>query len=262
MRILFLGGKNVGHGCLQAILDRGTDEVVGLFANPGDEDPARWFRSASELARAHGIPVFAPAKANSPENERLIRELRPDIAFVVYYDQILKPNLIGIPPRGCFNLHLALAESYRGCYPTTWALINGETETGVTLHAIDKGIDSGDIVAQAKVAISPDDTGRSLYDKCTEAGIALFREWYPRIVAGNFQARPQVATPRTRYYKRGFPSRKIDFGRTGGEIRDHARALLFEPFPPPYFEIGGVRYEIRRAGGEGPAAASGEADHG
>lgn len=165
MRILFMGGKNVGHGCLQAILERDGDEVVGLFANPGDEDPGRWFRSASELARERGIPVFAPAKINAEENARLIRELRPDCVFVVYYDQILKPGIIGIPPRGCFNLHLALAESYRGCYPTTWALLNGETVTGVTLHAIDAGVDSGDIVAEAEVAIDPEDTGRSLYDK-------------------------------------------------------------------------------------------------
>ncbi len=251
MRILFMGGKNVGHGCLRSLLDSGIGQVVGLIANPGDEDPGRWFLSASELARSRGIPVFAPAKINAPEHVELIRGLRPDVLFSVYYDQILKPGIIAIPPRGCFNLHLALAEEYRGCYPTAWALINGESGTGVTLHVLDAGIDSGDIVAQARVAISPEDTGRSLYDKCTEAGIALFREHAPRILAGDYRARPQAATAKTRHYNRDFPDREIRFDKPGREIRDHIRALLFEPFPPPYFEIGGVRYEIRRVGKDG-----------
>lgn len=253
MRILFMGGKNVGHGCLRSVLDRGTEEVVGLFTNPGDDAPGRWFNSASELARSRGVPVFSPERLNTPENAEIIRGLAPDFIFVVYYDRILGKEIISLPEKGCYNLHLALAESYRGCYPTTWALINGETETGVTLHAIDPGIDSGDIVAQKKVAITPEDTGKSLYDKCTEAGIAVFREWYPRILAGDFRARPQVATAQTRYYKRDFPSREIDFSATGKQIYDRIRAQLFEPFPPPYLMIGGVKYEIRKAAGGGHA---------
>lgn len=154
MRVLFAGGKDIGCGCLEYRIRESQSEVVGVFINRGsDTAKNRWYRSVAEIALAHHIPVFAPRSINSAQMIDIIRDLAPDMIVVVYYDQILKREVIDIPPHGCVNLHMALAEEYRGCYPTTWALINGEERTGVTLHYIDEGIDTGDIIAQREVKI-------------------------------------------------------------------------------------------------------------
>lgn len=239
MRVIFAGGKNVGCGCLEyLLLDREVD-LVAVFVNPKSDTAAnRWYPSAAEIAMVHGIPVFSPPSINAPKSKEQIRALNPDLLVVVYYDQILKRDVIGIPKRGCINLHMALAEEYRGCYPTTWAIINGEKRTGVTLHYIDEGVDSGDIIAQREVPVDASDTGIDLYEKCTQNAIGLFRETFPLIETGMAPRRRQVSTEQTKYYRREFPSRKIDFGKSGADIYNHIRALTFPPFPPPYFYIG------------------------
>ena len=240
MRIVFAGGKNVGCGCLEYLLAEAPDtRVVAVLVNSdSDVAPDRWYRSAAELALKHGIPVFAPTSINAPSSVELLEDLAPDMIVVVYYDQILEQEVIQLPKRGAVNLHMALAEEYRGCYPTTWALINDGTRTGVTLHYIDEGIDSGDIIAQSVIPITDSDTGKSLYDKCTDAGIKLFKRTWPEIIAGVAPRRPQKTTERTRYYRRDFPSREVDFSKSGREIYNYIRAMLFKPFPTPYFYIG------------------------
>jgi methionyl-tRNA formyltransferase len=245
MRIVFMGGKNIGCGCLKYLIEREEDRVVGIIVNPSDTAKDRWYESATELGIANNIPVYLFENINSPESVSLVRELSPDIIVVVYYDQILKKDIIHIPPKGCINLHMALAEEYRGCYPTTWAIINGEKRTGVTLHYIDEGIDSGDIIAQREVTITDGDTGKSLYKRCTKTGLELFREQFPLISSGKAARRKQATTAKTKYYKREFPSRELDFSRPGREIFNHIRALLFEPFPPPFFRIGNRRFIIK-----------------
>ena len=166
--------------------------------------------------------------------------------MVIYYDQILKKEIISLPKYGCTNLHSALADQYRGCFSTAWTILNGEKFTGVTLHYIDESIDGGDIIAQRKVRIKNDDTGYSLYQKCTNTGVSLFKRFFPKLKLGLVPAKPQDKT-KGRYYKREFPSQEIDFYKSGREIYNHIRAMLFEPFPAPYFYIGNEKYEIRKA---------------
>ena len=163
---------------------------------------------------------------------------------LVYYDQILRHDVLRIPPHGCVNLHLALAEEYRGCYPSTWALMNGETETGVTLHYADEGIDTGDIIAQRTVRIEPQDTGRTLYYKLTQAGIQLFSHMLPRLMSGKTKGRPQVTMECTQTHDRAFPSQHITFERDGREVLNHIRAVYFPPFPLPYFYLEGKKMVI------------------
>ena len=135
MRVLFAGGKDIGCGCLEYLLGHPQVEVVGVFVNPdGDIACDRWYHSATELALAYSIPVFAPCNINSARVVNQVRNVEPDLIVVAYYDQILRPEIIGLPRLGCINLHMALAEEYQGCYPTTWAIINGENRVGVLLH--------------------------------------------------------------------------------------------------------------------------------
>ena len=118
MRVIFAGGKNVGCGCLAYLVTESNADVVAVFVNPKSDTAAnRWYPSVAEIAMAHGIPVFSPPSINAPEVTEQIHSLNPDLLAVVYYDQILKKDVIGIPRCGCINLHMALAEEYRGCYP-------------------------------------------------------------------------------------------------------------------------------------------------
>lgn len=240
IRVIFAGGKDIGCGCLRLLLWHPQINVVSVFANPGNNiTENRWFCSIANLAASYDIPVFTPRNINYTYTVRQIRELEPDLIVAVYYDQILKSEIIDIPRLGCINLHMALAEEYRGCYPTTWAILNGEERTGVTLHYIDEGIDTGDIIAQKTVGISLGDTGKTLYDKCTVAGIELFKENIPLFIEGNTPRHKQVTTWHTKYHKREFPSHEIVFNNRRGEnIYDRIRALYFPPFPFPYFYIG------------------------
>ena len=175
----------------------------------------------------------------------LVKGLSPDIIFVVYYDQILKSEIINIPPMGCINLHTALSEEYRGCYPATWAILNREKRVGVTIHHINEGIDTGDIIAQKEVFVADEDTGKTLYDKCTKAGVELFSEQFPLIMSGKAARRKQITTAKTKHYKRMFPTQEIDFSKSGDEIFVHIRAHLFEPFPPPFFCIGDKKFIVK-----------------
>ena len=234
-RVLFMGGKDIGCGCLDHMISEGIN-VVGAIINPLDMDRHRWYQSAAEIAIEHGIPAYCFEDINSTEAVLTIGILAPDLIVIVYYDQILKREIIDIPARGCVNLHMALAEEYRGCYPTTWVLMNGETQIGVTLHFVDDGIDSGDIIAQESVTIDWADTGKRLYQKCTDAGIELFQEHLSGLLSGIFTRTPQKTTDNTRYYSRvSFPSHQVTLDDT---TYNQIRALTFHPFPPPYFYIG------------------------
>jgi len=228
-----MGGKNIGYGCLEYLLNCNYYNIIGAIINSEDVD-GQWFRSVSVLCKKKKIPVYCWKKL--AEGLEVIQKLNPDLIVVTYFDQILKKDIIEIPRLGCINLHMALAEDYRGCYPTTWALINGEIKAGVTLHYIDEGIDSGDIIAQKEVEITADDTGKTLYNKCTLAGITLFKEVIPLFLKNKVPRRKQETGKR--YYKREFPSLEIDLSKSVDEIKNLVRALTFKPFPPPYFWIG------------------------
>ena len=199
-RILFCGGKNIGFQCLSYLIDMKYD-VVGIIPNPTDINNNRTFPSVTELGWKRDIPVIPSYKLHSPNKLEQIRNLKLDLIVVAYFDRILKPELINIPSMGCINLHMALAEEYRGCFPTTWAILNGEQRTGVTLHYIDSGIDSGDIISQIEVPITGTTTGKSLYDDCTLAGVKLFKEYFPLIERGTAPRRSQIQTDKTKSYQ-------------------------------------------------------------
>ena len=242
-RILFCGGKNIGFQCLSFMTEAGYD-IIDIVPNPSDITDKRTFPSVTELGWKKKIPVLPSNHLDSVKNIESIKKLEPDLIVVVYFDRILKPALINIPPLGCINLHMALAEEYRGCFPTTWAILNGEQRTGVTLHYIDTEVDSGDIIAQLEVPITDTTTGKSLYDDCTVAGVKLFKEYFPLIEQGTVPRREQIVTDKTKSYPRVFPSQEIDFSQSGEEILRHIKAHIFPPYPPAYFYIGEQKYYI------------------
>lgn len=124
-------------GCvgLRALLEQGV-AVSAVFTHEDDPGENCWFGSVAELARSHGIPAFAPKDVNEPEWVEKIRRLKPDVIFSFYYRRLIKRPIRVIPRQGCVNLHGSLLPKYRGRCPVNWQLVNGETESGVTLHYI------------------------------------------------------------------------------------------------------------------------------
>lgn len=123
-------------------------------------------RSVERLARAHGVPILAPADVNDPEFLAQLRAAEPDVVVSVSCPQIFGRELLELPPLGCVNVHSALLPHHRGVLPTFWALADEETHTGVTVHYMSPGIDGGEIIAQRRIAIGPGDTLHSLMAAC------------------------------------------------------------------------------------------------
>lgn len=183
MRAVVFAYHNIGYVCLRELVRQGH-EVVAVFTHEDDPQEEVWFQSVPSLARELGLPTLTPTDPNAPEWVDFVRGLGPDIGFSFYYRHLLKAPLLSIPPRGCLNLHGSYLPQYRGRCPVNWVLVNGESETGVTLHYMVEKPDAGDIVAQRRVPIAFEDTALTLYAKLTAAAEGLFAETLPLLAAG------------------------------------------------------------------------------
>ncbi|MBL8200883.1 MAG: bifunctional UDP-4-amino-4-deoxy-L-arabinose formyltransferase/UDP-glucuronic acid oxidase ArnA [Chromatiales bacterium] len=229
MRTIVLAYGGMGCTGLQALLDAGYD-VVALFTHADDPAEAQWFPSVAEMAARHDIPVFAPESINDGLWVERIRKLEPDILFSFYYRNLVSADILAIPHAGCFNLHGSLLPKYRGRAPGNWVLVNGETETGVTLHHMVTRADAGDIVCQEAVPISIDDTGRTLHDKLVAAASRMLANCLPAIKAGTAPRSPQDHVKATYFGRRTPADGEINWQRAAGDIRNLVRAVT-RPFP-------------------------------
>ena len=234
MKAVVLAYHNVGCAALQALL-RHHIEVAAVFTHRDDENENIWFDSVAQLAAAHNIPVYAPDDINHPIWIKRIQEMQPDILFSFYYRNLIRQPLLDIPPRGCLNLHGSLLPKYRGRVPVNWALVHGESETGVTLHYMTPRPDDGDIVAQKRVPISDADTARTLFDKIVEASSELLDETLPQLIAGTASRTPQNHAEATYFGGRKAKDGAIDWRQSARQIRNLVRAVA-QPYPGAFSE--------------------------
>ena len=170
MKCVVMGYHNIGCVGIEALLDNGF-EIAAIFTHKDNPKENIWFDSVAELASSKGIPVYAPEDVNHPVWVERIRAMAPEIIFSFYYRNMLKADLLDIPAKGCINLHGSLLPKYRGRVPINWALINGESETGVTLHYMTAKADAGNIIAQERIAIEDCDTAKTLHLKAAKASV-------------------------------------------------------------------------------------------
>ena len=245
-RVVIIGKNRLAAECLKTVIAAG-DEVVRAVADPADDGTDGWQPSFRAAATNAGLPVDAPANVNDDAFVASLRALMPDFLLSFQAAQILRRPLIESASVATLNLHFGPLPRYRGVAPIAWAIINGEASTGVTIHHIDPGVDSGAIVQAAAVPIEPADTGRSLYDKCTDAGIELFRLAWPGIRTDAPAGSPQDEAG-VLYYNRhsvDFSRRTIEWSSDAKAIADWARAMIFPPFQHPEVVLGGTRLEVR-----------------
>ena len=232
MRAIVAGYHNMGCEGLEALIRNGY-EVVAVFTYADDADETIWFASMAEAAARHNIPVYTPDDINHPLWVEKIRELKPDVLFSFYYRDILSAAILDIPAAGCLNLHGSLLPKYRGRVPTNWAIINGETETGVTLHHMTPGIDDGDIVAQKIVSIDADDTAQTLVIKQVAAASTMLDSCLPAIMNGSATRTPQDNKEASYFGGRKPGDGAIDWSQSAGAVHNLVRAVT-RPYPGAY----------------------------
>lgn len=256
MRAVVLAYHDVGCAGLDALLRNGF-EIAALFTHKDDPGETVWFGSVAEMAASRGIPVFAPDDINHPMWAARIRELKPDIIFSFYYRKMVKKPILDIPRAGCLNLHGSLLPKYRGRCPVNWVLVNGEKETGVTLHYMTPKPDDGDIVAQRRIAISGDDTAQTLFARMVPASAAMLDEVLPLIKSGRAPRKPQDHSKASYFGGRRPADGEIDWTRDNRSVRNLVRAVT-RPYPGAFTHLGErkcIFWSVRLAQGKGAPGA-------
>ncbi len=236
MKAVVLAYHNIGCLGIEALLRNGF-EIAAVFTHKDNPQENIWFDSVAELAASRNLPVFAPEDINHPLWVRKIREMKPDIIFSFYYRRMIKPSILSIPPQGCLNLHGSLLPQYRGRCPVNWVLVNGEKETGVTLHYMTPKPDDGDIVAQRKIVITDEDTAKTLFEKIEESSITLLNEILPKIKKGTASRKPQDHSRASYYGGRRPEDGLIDWTGNSRQVRNLVRAVT-RPYPGAFSYIG------------------------
>ena len=191
LSLVFMGTSELSGVILKSLIENYS--VIGVFTKP-DTKIGREHADSSplvkKLAESHNVPVFQPIKFNDEAVENL-KKLNPDIVIVAAYGKIIPQAALDIPKLGFINVHVSLLPKYRGPSPIQNALISGEMETGVTIMLMDKGVDTGDILAQEKLSINSEDTTGILMKKFSLAGADLLLKTIPLWIAGKIKPQPQ-----------------------------------------------------------------------
>jgi methionyl-tRNA formyltransferase len=237
-RVIFVGAVHEAVPALGALLGSGA-EIVEVVTLPVERSASTsGFVDLEPLALAHGIAVRRCADINSAESVRHVRELRPDLMVVTGWTRLLSAELLGVPPRGVIGFHASLLPRYRGRAPVNWAILRGETVTGNTMMYLDAGTDTGDIIDQQTVPITPRDTCATVYARVGEAGADMLRRHLPGLLDGTAPRRPQGPGEGPPLPKRTPEMGITDWNRPDRAVHDWIRALTL-PYPGAFTFIAG-----------------------
>lgn len=243
MRVVFLGNHTVGVTAL-SVLAAGA-EVVGVVAHPLDPEDGVLYQSVYEYAKSCGFSVIR-GKASEPRVADFIAEAQPDLLWITDYRYLLPVHLLCIASLGTINLHPSLLPSYRGRAPINWAILNGETDLGLTAHFVDEGMDSGDIIEQEHFELSVDEDVGDALSKLIPLYATVSSRILKNLQTGNIVRRKQDDS-RSTY----FPARKpedglIDWSQSAIVIMNLVRAVA-KPYPGAFTFIGNVQMLIWKA---------------
>ncbi|MBN3043280.1 bifunctional UDP-4-amino-4-deoxy-L-arabinose formyltransferase/UDP-glucuronic acid oxidase ArnA [Pectobacterium brasiliense] len=245
MKAIVFAYHDIGCVGLEALKLAGY-EIQAVFTHSDAPGENHFYASVAKAAAEMDVPVFAPEDVNHPLWVNRIRELAPDVIFSFYYRTLLSDDILQLPSFGAFNLHGSLLPHYRGRAPVNWVLVNGETQTGVTLHKMVSRADAGDIVAQSVVAIDEEDTALTLHGKCRTAAAALLAQQLPLIRSREITLTPQDESRASYFGRRTVADGLIDWQKSACEINNLIRAVT-EPYPGAFTFLGERKVIIWRA---------------
>lgn len=248
LRMAFAGDRQIAVDVLDFLVSQGVAPAALLL--PAD---SRASHSQELLRRCRGLPpehVLRGAAFRSSAGIGLLRQLDLDYLISVHFPYLVPEDVLVLPRHGCLNLHPALLPYNRGWHTPTWAILDG-TPAGATLHFMDEGVDTGDIVHQREVPVRPDDTANSLYQRLLAAELEVFREAWPMLADRNPPRTPQAADAGTTHQRSDLFSAvvqelRLDDRRTVRDVLDQLRGLSTTSWhEAAYFDEGGRRYRVR-----------------
>lgn len=234
MRILFMGTPDFAVETLNSLLGS-RHEVIGVVTQPdkpkgrgGSLQPS----PVKEVAVAASLPVYQPHRVQDEVFIHTVRSLWPDVIVVVAFGQILPIEILEAPMYGCLNVHASLLPKLRGAAPVQWSVIQGDTESGVTIMQMDEGVDTGDILSVKKIPLEPKETGGSLFEKLSKLGGPLILDVLEQLEAGTVTRTPQNNAEHTYAKILSKLTGYIDFSKSAVEIERLIRGL--NPWPSAY----------------------------
>ncbi len=248
IRTVFMGTPEFALSTLQGLLDAGVN-LVGVYTQP-DRPKGRGKKLAAspvkELALSRQLPVFQPERLRKPEVVEELRQLAPDLIVVVAYGQILPRSVLDIPRFQCINVHASLLPKYRGAAPINKAIVDGETETGVTTMLMDVGLDTGAMLVKRSTPIGPDETAGVVHDRLALLGREAMEETLRLLCAGQLTSQEQDDAFSTYAPMMNKEDGLIDWSRNARQIHNQVRGL--DPWPGAYSYLGGQVLKISRTG--------------
>lgn len=246
MRIVSFGFQTWGYKTLLALINS-NHEVVLAVTHPTSEESykAIWSAPVGELAREHGIPVHFTERVDAATID-LVRCAEPDVIVVNSWYNWMPAELYDLPPHGTLNLHDSLLPKFTGFSPVLWALISGEPEFGLTVHKMDDGLDTGDILVQHSLPIGPTDTGTDLVLRGLDLIPAALAEALGALQSGTAVWRPQSKAERTYWHKRSEHDSLIDWSWPAEDLERFVRALS-DPYPRAFTFYQCQRIEVLQA---------------
>jgi len=248
LKLVFAGTPEFALPCLRVLLG-GRDTLQAVYTQP--DRPAGRGRQLSpspvkQLALAHGIEVRQPQTLRDPEAQAALRALQPDLMIVIAYGLILPQAVLDIPRYGCWNVHASLLPRWRGAAPIQRAIEAGDSETGVCLMQMEKGLDTGPVLLSLSTPIADDETGGSLHDRLALLGAEVLGDALTRLRTGTRPvSQPQPAAGVTYARKLEKSEALLDLSRPAITLERQVRA--FQPWPVAEVELGGERLRVHQA---------------
>ena len=227
--------SEVGVRCLDVLIEQGIS-VPLLFTHADDPRETQWFGSVVQLAARHGIPTVMPDDPNREEWLARGRALVPDFLFSFYYRYMLGAEWLKVPARGALNLHGSLLPRYRGRAPVHWAILNGEQQTGASLHYMLEKPDAGALVDQQAVPIRLNDDALTVSRRVAEAAAQVLARSLPALLAGTAPAVPLDLAQGSYFGRRRPEDGRIDWRQGARRIHDLVRAVA-PPFPGAFAKV-------------------------
>ena len=244
-KILFFGFSDVGYRCLKYMLDEGYN-VVGVFTHDTDPHEAHWFKTPESLAKENFIPVFKPQTLKTEKWYRKVKYMQPDLILSLYYRNIIPEEIFSRAKLGAYNMHGSYLPAYRGRAPLNWAIINGESYGGVSLHVLEKKFDTGAAVDQEKVEFGENEYVGDIQPRISDAALRVFTRSLESLLDGTPKTVPQDLSKVSYFGKRTPEDGRIDFSKTAREVFNLIRGVS-KPFPGAFADIGGKKTIFWRA---------------
>ena len=250
MHAVVFAYHDVGVNCLKALLGAGI-QVDLVITHQDDPHENVWFGSVAKLCDDQKIPYITPNANQLMELIPQLQKLTPDYLFSFYYRHMIPAELLACAKIGALNMHGSLLPKFRGRAPVNWAILQGATETGATLHMMEVKPDAGDIVGQSAVSIGPNETATDVFGKVSRAAITVINQALPELIQGRIPRKPNNLAQGSYFGGRKPADGQILWHQTAQQVHNLVRAVA-PPYPGAFTDWQGQRRIVARTNLEGP----------